>query len=78
MLRSIMGTVGDHVSILGMVGLPVMHHTTQENVFAWVDTHVEQLAEWLCGCVYTVLLHIICYRKAAVHFNLRIYDELIW
>ena len=38
----------DHVSIMGMMGLPAMHHTTWDNLVSWVGIHVEWLAEWSC------------------------------
>ena len=33
------------------MGLPVMHHTTWDNLVAWVGTHMEQLAGWSCDQV---------------------------
>ena len=45
------GYYTDYASIMGMMGLPVMHHTTWDNLVSWVDTHVEQLAEWSCDQV---------------------------
>ena len=40
-----------YASIMGMMGLPVMHHTTWDNLVSWVGTHVEQLAESSCDQV---------------------------
>ena len=45
------GYYADYASILGTMGLPVMHHTTWDNLVSWVGTHVEQLAEWSCDQV---------------------------
>ena len=42
------GYYAEYTSIVGAMGLPVMHHTTWENLVSWVGTHVEQLAEWSC------------------------------
>ena len=36
---------------MGTMGLPMMHHTTWDNLVSWVGTHVEQLAEWSCDQV---------------------------
>ena len=36
----------DYASVMGMMGLPAMHHTTWDGLVSWVGTHVEQLAEW--------------------------------
>ena len=44
------GYYTDYASIMGMMGLPVMH-TTWDNLVSWVGTHVEQLAEWSCDQV---------------------------
>ena len=38
----------DYASIMGMVGLPAMCHTTWDSLVSWVGTHVEQLAQWSC------------------------------
>ena len=38
----------DYASIMGMMGLPAMHHTTWDSLVSWVGTHVERLAEWSC------------------------------
>ena len=38
----------DYASIMGMMGLTVMHHTSWNSLVSWVITHVEQLAEWSC------------------------------
>ena len=35
----------DYASIMGIMGLPVMHHTIWDNLVSWVGTHMEQLAE---------------------------------
>ena len=45
------GYYADYASIMGTMGLPVMHHTTWDNLVSWVGTHVEQLAEWSCDQV---------------------------
>ena len=45
------GYYADYASIMGMMGLKVMHHTTWDNLVSWVGTHVEQLAEWSCDQV---------------------------
>ena len=45
------GYYADYASIMGTMGLPAMHHSTWDNVVAWVGTHVEQLAEWSCDQV---------------------------
>ena len=42
---------GYYASIMGTMGLPVIHHTTWDNLVSWVGTHVEQLAEWSCDQV---------------------------
>ena len=41
----------DQDNIMGIMGLPVMHHTSWDNFVTWVGTHVEQLAEWSCDQV---------------------------
>ena len=41
----------DYASIMGTMGLPVMHHTTWDNLVSWVGTHVEKLADWSCDQV---------------------------
>ena len=41
----------DQDNIMGIMGLPLMHHTTWDNFVTWVGTHVEQLAEWSCDQV---------------------------
>lgn len=41
----------DYVSIMGTMGLPVMHHSTWDNLVSWVGTHVEKLADWSCDQV---------------------------
>ena len=45
------GYYADYAGIMGMMGLPVMHHTTWDSLVAWVGTHVEQLANWSCDQV---------------------------
>ena len=40
-----------YAGIMGMMGLPVMHHTTWDSLVAWVGTHIEQLANWSCDQV---------------------------
>ena len=45
------GYYADYAGIIGMMGLPVMHHTTWDNLVTWVGTHVEQLANWSCDQV---------------------------
>ena len=40
------GYYADYAGIMGMMGLPVMHHTTWDSLVAWVGTHIEQLANW--------------------------------
>ena len=42
------GYYKDYASIMGMMGLPAMHHTTWDSLVSWVSIHVEQLAEWSC------------------------------
>ena len=41
----------DYASIMGTMGLPVMHHTTWDNLVSWVGTHIEKLADWPCDQV---------------------------
>ena len=36
---------------MGTMGLPVMNHTTWDNLVSWVCIHMEQLAEWSCDQV---------------------------
>ena len=36
---------------MGMMGLPIMHHTTWDNLVSWVGNHVEKLADWSCNQV---------------------------
>ena len=43
----------DYASIMGMMGLPAMHHMTWDSLVSWVGTHVERLAEWSCEQVRT-------------------------
>ena len=42
------GYYSDYASMMGTMGLPVMHHSTWENPVSWVGPHVEQLAKWSC------------------------------
>ena len=42
------GYYNDYATVMGTMGLPVMHHSTWENLVSWVGPHVEQLAEWSC------------------------------
>ena len=41
----------DYASIMGTMDLPVMHHTTWDNLVSWVVTHIEKLADWSCDQV---------------------------
>ena len=43
----------DYASMMGTMGLSVMHHTTWDNLVSWVGTHIEKLADWLCDQVRT-------------------------
>ena len=45
------GYYADYAGIMDMMGLPVMHHTTWDNLVTWVGTHVEQLTNWSCDQV---------------------------
>ena len=53
------GYYADYASIMGMMGLPVMHHTTWDNLVAWVGTHVEQLAEWYVTKLEQTLISVV-------------------
>ena len=33
------------ISIMGTMGIPVMHHTTSDDLASWVGTQIEQLAQ---------------------------------
>ena len=36
---------GASISIMGMMGIPVMQYTTLDDLVSWVGTHIEQLAQ---------------------------------
>ena len=42
------GYYADYASIMGTMGLPVMHHSTWDNLVSWVGPYVDCLAEWSC------------------------------
>ena len=42
------GYYAEYASIMGTMGLPVMHHSTWDNLVSWVGLHVDRLAEWSC------------------------------
>ena len=39
------GYYADYASIMGTMGLPVMHHSTWDNLVSWVGPYVDHLAE---------------------------------
>ena len=45
------GYYADYASMLGTMGLPVMHHKTWEGLVGLVGSYVEQLAQWSCEIV---------------------------
>ena len=40
------GYYSEYSSIMGTMGLPVMHHTTWEDFVSWIGTQVECLVKW--------------------------------
>jgi len=42
------GYYSEYDNVFGIMGLPVMHHTTWEGVVKWVGKYVEKLAQWSC------------------------------
>ena len=42
------GYYADYASIMGTMGLPVMYHSTWDNLVSWVGPYVDRLAEWSC------------------------------
>ena len=42
------GYYADYASIMGTMGLSVMHHSTWDNLVSWVGPHVDRLANWSC------------------------------
>ena len=42
------GYCSDYVSMMGTMRLPIMHHSTWENLVSWLGLHVKRLTEWSC------------------------------
>ena len=42
--RKFKSCIGVSTSIIGTMGIPVMDHTTWDDLVSWVGTHIEQLA----------------------------------
>ena len=49
----------DYASIMGMMGLLAMHHTTWDSLVSWVGTHVKRLTEWSLNRLELTLRNVV-------------------